>query len=309
MIIPQADEHWPTAASWISGRHSQNPVGALALLGVPIAAGSITLGRYDLAPDVIRSMLGKYSPFDFSSGRDLSDLKIMDLGNLDVFDAASAEACALITDAVRGAIEKAGCVSILGGNNSLTRAASRGIGPLSDIALLTIDAHLDLRDLDRGPTNGNPVRGLLRDGLPGNHIVQVGIQSFANSQSYAKIAQQAGIEVIPVERVRAVGIQKTISEALDRLARIAGKIYVDLDIDVLDRVFAPAAPGSRPGGLQPPELFLAARCCGEHPKVAAIDIVEVDPEKDIANVTVLAAAACFLSFAAGYRARLQNRKE
>ena len=47
---------------------------------------------------------------------------------------------------------------------------------------MTLDAHLDLRDLEGGQTNSNPIRGLLEDGLPGHNIVQIGIQAFVNSQ-------------------------------------------------------------------------------------------------------------------------------
>lgn len=303
-----ADAHWPTAAGWLAGRHSASPLATLAVLGVPIYKGSITRGRCDLAPDAIRSVLGKFSPFDFATGYDLSDVTIMDLGNLDVASAYPAEASDRIAGGVRDAVRKAGVISIFGGDNSLTRPACQGIGPLLETGLLTIDAHLDLRDLDRGQTNGNPIRGLLEDGLQGDHIVQIGIQSFANSKAYARIAQQAGIEVITVDQVRARGIVNVVTDALDKLGNIAQRIYVDFDVDVLDRIFAPATPGSRPGGLQPSELFQAARCCGEHPKVVAIDIVEVDPDKDVANATILAAASCFLYFAAGYRERAQSLK-
>jgi arginase family enzyme len=48
---------------------------------------------------------------------------------------------------------------------------------------------------------------------------------------------------------------------------------------------------------------MAARMCGQHPKVRAIDFVELDPEQDIADVTALAAAACLLSFASGLMMR------
>ena len=65
--------------------------------------------------------------------------------------------------------------------------------PRALCGLLTIDAHLDLRSLDGGLSNGNPVRALLADGLPGGQIVQVGLQSFANSAAYAEVAREAGI--------------------------------------------------------------------------------------------------------------------
>jgi arginase family enzyme len=171
---------------------------------------------------------------------------------------------------------------------------------------MTLDAHLDLRDLEGGQTNSNPIRGLLEDGLPGHNIVQIGIQAFVNSRPNMEVARSAGIRVVDVEHVRGRGIESVVRESLADLSRVARRIYVDFDIDVLDRAFAPACPGSKPGGLLPYELVSAARCCGASPKVVAVDIVEVDPEKDIADNTVMAAASCFLAFAEGLRSRIEN---
>jgi formiminoglutamase len=119
-----------------------------------------------------------------------------------------------------------------------------------------------------------------------------------------EVARSTGIRVVGVEQVRGRGIERVVRESLADLSRVARRIYVDFDIDVLDRAFAPACPGSKPGGLLPYELVRAARCCGASPKVLAV--VEVDPEKDIADNTVMAAASCFLAFAEGLKSRIEN---
>ena len=116
-----------------------------------------------------------------------------------------------------------------------------------------------------------------------------------------RVAQDAGIRVITVDEVHRKGIAVVVAEALDYIK--ASGIYVDLDLDVLDRVFAPATPGSRPGGLTPPDIRLAARLCGEDARVRVLDIVEMDPTQDVADQTALVAAACFLSFASGVHRR------
>jgi formiminoglutamase len=136
--------------------------------------------------------------------------------------------------------------------------------------------------------------------------VQIGIQAFVNSEPNMEVARSAGIRVGNVEQVRGRGIENVVRESLVDLSRVARRIYVDFDIDVLDRAFAPACPRSKPGGLLPYELVRAARCCGASPKVVAVDIVEVDPEKDIAENTVMAAASCFLAFAGGLKSRIEN---
>jgi formiminoglutamase len=299
------DPNWPRASAWLAGDHVPEPVGRLAVLGAPLHLGSISPGRCDLAPQEIRSALERYSTFDPNNGVDVRTLEASDLGDVDVAGFRPEEALAPLSEAVRSAVADADVLTVLGGDNSVTRPGCLGAADSLDrLGLLTIDAHHDLRDLDDGLSNGNPVRALLADGLSGEHIVQLGIAPFANSAAYAELASDAGITVVTVDSIRDRGIDAVVQEALDALTERVDRIYVDLDIDVLDRAFAPGSPGSRPGGLRPPELFRAARMCGEHPKVVAIDIVEVDPAQDIGDVTVLGAARCFLSFASGVSARL-----
>ena len=136
-------------------------------------------------------------------------------------------------------------------------------------------------------------------------IVQVGLQPFANSRQYHEVALDAGITVISSGECRRLGIDAVVERALVHLAEHCDAIYVDFDIDVLDRAFAPACPGARPGGIDPAELRSAARLCGEHPKVRIADLVEVDPECDVARVTVYATCMCLLGFASGVARRKQ----
>jgi formiminoglutamase len=301
-----ADANWPRASSWLAGEVLPEAQGRVAVIGAPSARGSITPGRCDLAPAAIRKALERFSTYDLDSGRDVRALHANDCGDVDVAELSPEELFTPVRTAVAEALEGAEAVILLGGDNSITRPGCHGLGDLESCGLLTLDAHLDLRDLDGGMTNGNPVRALLRDGLPGSHIVQIGVQSFANSQAYAKVAQEAGIRVISAETVWSRGIDRVVEEGLNELAGKAGRIYVDLDLDVLDRLHSPGTPGSRPGGLAPYQGRRAARLCGSHPKVRAIDLVEIDPTRDIADATVLAAASCLLEFSVGVLRRLDN---
>ena len=276
------------------------------MLGAPLHLGSISPGRCDLAPEAIRKALERYSTSDPEAGIDVRSIAVSDLGDLDLAGSPPGEALAPLCDAVRSALAGADVLALLGGDNSVTRPGCHGAADSLDrLGLLTLDAHHDLRDLDEGLSNGNPVRALLADGLLGANIVQIGIASFANSPAYAQVARDAGITSITLEGIRGKGIDAAVREALEYLAERVDVLYVDLDVDVLDRAFAPGAPGSRPGGLMPQELFHAARICGEHPKVKVIDVVEVDPVTDIAEATVLGAARCILSFASGMAVRLR----
>ena len=301
MSVRPIDPHWPSAGEWLAGERIANTIGTLTILGAPIALGSISGGRCDLAPQAIRAAMDRYSTYDVEFGRDLRALAIHDCGDLKIADRSPEQALEPIREAVSKAVRHSAAVVVLGGDNSITYPAAK---PAT--GLLTFDAHFDLRALDHGLTNGNPIRALLADGFPGGQIVQVGIQSFANSRAYAEVARQAGITFITLEQIRLRGIENVTAEALTQLSNSADFIYVDFDLDILDRTFAPATPGSRPGGLTPWELRRAARLCGLHPRVRAIDLVEIDPTRDVADATSLAAAACLLSFASGLHQRLRG---
>jgi formiminoglutamase len=302
------DPYWPRASAWLAGEFTASSSVALAVIGAPLRLGSITPGRCDLAPAAVRAILRKFSCYDIESDADLRSIGARDLGDLPLADLKLEEAFEPLREAVREALAGAEAVVIIGGDNGVTRPGVHGVaggpaGSLEHCGLITLDAHFDLRDLSNGLTNGNPVRALLADGLPGENVVQIGIQPFANSQAYAQVAGDAGITVVTMGQIRAHGVERLLTESLEDLSDHVEHIYVDLDIDSLDRIFAPATPGSRPGGLTPYELRRVAWLCGAHPLVRAIDLVEVDPTRDVADATVMATASCLLSFASGLLAR------
>lgn len=295
------DPNWPRASAWLGGDHTEEPLATLQVIGAPVRLGSISGGRFDLAPQEVRAALERYSTFDGEV--DIRAVRVRDAGDLALASKTPEEARDEIAGAVGGSLPHSDAVLLLGGDNSITRPGVRGLGPdLARIGLLTLDAHHDLRATTDGLSNGNPVRALLEDGLPGRNVVQIGIQPFANSSAYAEVAREAEITVMTADDVRESGIIEVVGEGLRRLAELDA-VYFDLDVDVLDRAFAPASPGSRPGGLTPAEVQRAARMCGEDPKVRAIDIVEIDPDRDIKEATALAAASFVLHLAAGLARR------
>lgn len=295
------DEHWPRAAEWIE---SDGRPGGLGIVGAPLRLGSITPGRCDLAPHAVRKSLLRFSTFDFTSDMDLRFLPVKDYGDVAVAEKTPEEAFGPLRDAVAAAVAECQAVVVLGGDNAVTRPGVHGMGRVELAGLLTIDAHLDLRHLDGGLNNGNPIRALLADGLPGCNIVQVGIQSFANSGEYARVAREEAITVVTNAEGHRNGLEHAVQFGLSRLSDLPA-IYIDLDLDVMDRIHAPGTPGSRPGGFTPWEIRKVARLCGRHPKVRALDLVELDPTNDVAETTTLTAAACVLEFAAGLAERLR----
>lgn len=303
------DPAWPRADQWLlPWDPERHPAVAdlspdLVVQGVPSASASLSRSRADLAPGAVRAVLERFSVFHGEQGIDLRTLQALDLGDWDLARLTMDEARREVERRVAGA-HRAPVTVYLGGDNAITRPIVAGRGPgWTDGGVLTLDAHHDVRTLDRGPTNGTPIRGLIEDGLPGDHVAQVGIHSFANSAEYRAFCDDHGIAVHTMADVDQRGIDAVVGGALDSLASRCRWLHVDIDVDVLDVVHAPGCPGARPGGMTARQLARAAYLCGRHPAVVSADLVEVDPTRDRDGITVANAATALLSFCAGVAAR------
>jgi arginase family enzyme len=266
----------------------------IAVIGAPLGEGSLTPGRCDLGPATIRAALKRMSSYDIDMGTDLADLHVFDAGDLDLKIVSPADAFVPIRDAVAAQAVKRDLTILLGGNNAITRGGVHGLEPsLKRVGLLTLDAHLDLRDTDLGLNNGNPIQALLDDGLPGAHIVQIGLAPFANTNRAHEKAKKAGIRVHTLKDCAERGLLTLVRAALDLLASQCECIYVDFDIDAIERSQMPAAPGARPGGIDVKDFFAATRLICAHRKVRAIDLAEFDPSFDVSDIGSLVAARWF----------------
>lgn len=288
--------------SWKSIADLVGAEGEVALVGAPMEAGSVTPGRCDLAPETVRRTLRRFSTYDVETGSEVR-ARLRDLGDAPVKGVSPAEGFEPIREAVAAAAAGHPLTLLLGGNNAVTRPAAHGLGlPLSRVGLITLDAHFDMRETDRGPMNGNPVRCLLEDGLPGRNICQIGLAPFANTAKMHADARSAGIGVYTIGDCRRVGMLGVLNEVFSRLLHVEA-IFVDFDIDVVDRGQCPGAPGARPGGLPASCFFAAARRIAGEPKVRLVDLTEFDPSLDVSDTTALVAGRWVAEILAGFSAR------
>jgi len=290
---------WPNLSDLLAPAASQTAVG---LLGAPLAAGSVTPGACDLAPELLRRTLKRIGRYDVETGRELAT-KIADHGDVELAGLSIEDATPRIRDAIAASAEAHALTLLVGGNNAITRPAVLGLGgELGEIGLITLDAHFDMRDLDQGLSNGNPVRALIADGLPGANIAQVGLASFANSRAMHEDAIEAGNLVITIGDVREHGIAHAMTRALDHVAH-CDALVIDCDIDVIDRSQFPAAPGGRAGGMAAHDFFHAVRRLAADPRVRVIDLTEWDPPLDSTDLSALTAGRWVAECLAGYEMR------
>lgn len=289
---------WPSIADLLT----ENPAAPVAILGAPLAKGSVTPGRCDLAPETVRRALKRFSNFDLVERLEI-DLAVHDAGDLAIAELTPAGAFAPIRDALAASVTAHDLTLLLGGNNAVTRPAAHALGvPLAEIGLITFDAHFDMRETGEGPMNGNPVRCLLEDGLPGRNICQIGLAPFANTKAMYDDATAAGIGIWDIEEVLDDGIINAIDAALERLSHVEA-ILVDFDIDAIDRSQLPGAPGARPGGLPAGDFFRAARRLAEEARVRAVDLTEFDPSLDVSDISALTAGRWVCEILAGFKMR------
>ena len=290
---------WPNLSDLVGGMETKAPVG---LVGAPLAAGSVTPGGCDQAPALLRQTLRRIGRYDVETGKELST-KITDRGDVEIAGLSIEEATGPITEAVRysGALHQ--LTLLVGGNNAVTRPGVLGLGlPLDKVGLVTLDAHFDMRETHSGLSNGNPVRALIEDGLPGANVVQVGLASFANSRKMHDDALATGNLVITIGEVRRQGIWMAIDRALEHVAHCEA-LVIDCDIDVIDRSQFPAAPGARPGGMAAHDFFYAVRRLASDPRVRVIDLTEWDPPLDTTDLSALTAARWGAECLAGFEER------
>jgi formiminoglutamase len=281
----------------------------ITVLGAPISKASISASQAWSTPAAFREALARFPTWHAGASADLEQLAVRDAGDVegDQHDPDASAAHARIEDAVAAVAAAGTPVVVIGGDNSLTRPAFLGMArarPDRQWGLLTLDAHHDCRPVVDRSANGTPVRELIESGLAGERVAQVGIHPLGNTREHAEWALSQGIHAHSVAEVRARGIEAVVAAALAQLRECgADSIYVDLDIDVVDRAFTPACPASLPGGLAPGDLLDAALLVGGEPDVAAVDLCEVDALADVAGITMRLMSASFTSVCAGLMVR------
>ncbi|PPA69855.1 agmatinase family protein [Jeotgalibacillus proteolyticus] len=287
------------------------------LLGMPLSRSSISVSGASEYPDAFRKSWRGFSTFNLDEGVDLSSLSVLDLGNVmmhgtDILEshrriqAATVEAAKRFNDSVTIGI---------GGDHSVTACAVRGLKevyPDETIGILQLDTHLDLRDTSpNGPSNGTPIRQLIDGGaVKGEHVFNIGLHGYFNAPALISYAKEHRVNMITLKQARQKGITETVQAALAQLKQTTDRLYVTVDMDVLDIGFAPGVPASTPGGMTTQELFDALLVIGKDESLKHIDFVCLDPVKDTVGLpTVKAGVYSFLQVLTGMALAKRERGE
>ena len=178
----------------------------------------------------------------------------------------------------------------LGGDHSITIPVLRAINRAftEPVGIVHLDAHLDMcnildgNSLSHGCTHR---RGLELESFSIENTYFVGIRSFETQE--LEFIKDKPANVYTSRKIFENGATVVAEEIVQKLSTLK-KIYLTLDIDILDPAFAPGTGTPKSGGISSRELLELLRIFSELPLIG-MDVVEVSPPLDCSDITSFAA--------------------
>lgn len=268
----------------------QKPLGNAdyVVIGVPFDLTSTFRMGARFAPLAIREASLNIETYSFRSSVDVEDLRIHDLGDLHISSDVETTLKRLEAS-VRELLEAKKTPIIIGGEHTTTLGMMRGVGG-KDTAVIDFDAHLDLRNEYMGlATSHTTFMRRLNERVKPMKIVEVGTRAVCKEE--LEYAKEAGILFFTTTQLWEAGVEATV-KAVKEAVKACRKIYLTVDMDVLDPAFAPAVQNPEPDGLSIHTLLdLISNICDR--RIVALDLVEVAPPYDMGVTAIQAAKILF----------------
>ncbi len=300
MGYPHANMTYAGELSFLRRKYTQAIDGAdVVVSGIPFDSATTFRPGARLGPQAIRSasvqlaeIAGRAFPIGFDP---FQFLAVADFGDC-VLDTGYPERVVEIVQKHAETILASGAMMVtLGGDHFITypllRAHAEKYGPL---ALVHFDAHVDTWEDDgRRLDHGSMFLRAKREGLlEVERSIQIGIRSFSE--------QDQGFTVLDAPWVQDNGSAR----AIEKIKRVVGnaRAYLTFDIDCLDPAFAPGTGTPVAGGLSSSQALSIVRGI-EELNVVGMDLVEVAPAYDHAEITAIAGATIVHDFLCGVAAK------
>lgn len=269
------------------------------ILGAPIDSGTSHRSGAKFGPQAIRG--ADYLPHDGERPHlalrvdALQSLKVKDAGDL-LMPGGDLVASLAVLRAATEKISRAGKIPlILGGDHSIASADVAGIadhrGP-GKISMVHFDAHADTGEDQFGALigHGTPMRRLIESGaVRGDRFLQVGLRGYWPDNKTLDWMRDQGMRSYEMTEIHHRGLNTILDESFATLTDQCDGVFLSVDIDVVDPGMAPGTGTPEPGGMTSRELLESVRrICLELP-VVGIDVVEVAPAFDSADITAILA--------------------
>ncbi len=245
----------------------------------------------------------------------LKDMKVVDAGDVELYSGDAARSCADLEVVIEKIAQTGAIPLILGGDHTVTWpdvtgvARARGWGK---IAVIHFDAHADTGDITFGSLigHGQPMRRLIESGaVRGDRFFQIGLRGYwPEPETLGWMAEQ-GMRSYEMTEIVERGLNECLSEVFTNSLEDCDGIFLSVDIDVCDPGHAPGTGTPEPGGLTARELLDAVRrICYELP-IFGMDIVEVAPPYDHADITAMLGNRVVLEALSAIARRRQDDRE
>jgi len=239
----------------------------------------------------------------------LRDLRVLDAGDVEMPPGHIERSLGALTDAV-AAVASAGAIPVvLGGDHSITLADVTGVARhhgMGRVSVVHFDAHADTGDIEFGSLygHGQPMRRLIESGAArGDRFLQIGLRGYWPGPDTLRWMAEQRMRSYEMTEIGARGLDDCLDEAFGIAVDDCDGVFLSVDIDVADPGHAPGTGTPEPGGLTARALLDAVRRVGLELPVVGIDVVEVSPPYDHADITAALANRVVLEALSGIAAR------
>ena len=201
---------------------------------------------------------------------------------------------------------------VIGGDHTVTWPAATAVADVhgyGNVGMIHFDAHADTAEPIDGhlASHGTPMRRLITSGaIPGQNFVQVGLRGHWPPAPVWDWMANQGMRWHLMDEVLERGFNAVMADAIAEALDGPSLLYISVDIDAIDPGQAPATGTPEPGGLVAADVLRMVRHLAYRLPVVGMDVVELAPAYDHADLTVNLAHRLFMECLAGMAARRRD---
>lgn len=262
----------PTSIPFIAARKwgelNSEAAACKVICGVPYEKTESFRGGSGLAPSAIREFSHSLESYSIISGKDLEDINLFDVGDLNVSHLEPEEMVKEVGTFLQSF--PFAFPLLLGGEHTITLGAVMSlVKRFPQLYVLSLDAHPDFRSLYEGKAVCHAtVMRRIGEIVGDERLLFLGLRT-ATAEEWKQLKSCALVSSEPV----------ALSSDLK-----AKPLYLSLDIDVLDPSCAPGTGNPEPGGWSFRELMDFLLSLKDY-NIVGMDIVEVSPPLDDSGIT------------------------
>ena len=253
----------------------------MLIVKVPAINGLGKTNGCEKAPDlIVKAIEDIYSS---ESGKKI----IFNIDKIEVDNTNVEEANQIIQDKSKEFFSKDEKIVFVGGDHSISYNLVKVFLDLgSNSGLIVFDAHPDCMPPGKEPNHEEWLRAIVEQGFNPEKIILISTRN--SDPEETAFLKEKKINVFSMKE-----LQDNLESACDKIMEYARKfdsLYLSLDIDAIDPAFAPGTGYIEPGGLTSRQFLYLIQRIKRINNLKVMDIVEVNPDKDINEMTIKLAA-------------------